>query len=505
MIELILTNACKIIQTLLSNLNKLINFRVRVENKANIYSYQVNNIASQTKLAQRYYQNSQIKHNNEISRKYSINSPGQVKKKNFQDIINKYNGGQHNTPSNSAISGPNYRKPDNFGNKNSSHQSSHQSSIHGSEKHYRIKGPQTTNVQTQKPLVNQRNGKPFSGPRPDIISKSGIKTRTQGRMSNIKTTSNIYNKKQSKPRFAQKGKFTAHGNGNYKRRTSGLSASNKSTPRYVHQKKDPKTPVGVKSYSKQLLERSLNRSGNSRSGALNASKGSRNGPKRRKKQSNQSQSARNKQKVLRKNPQAVKSQTKNANSKSSQKKIIKKNQSKPAGNGRKTSEFKASSRMVARKSSQNPIAVPVQVQAKAMTPKLQHNSRTNVSSSGNHIPSMNTLQSVPKVVPNRVKASPALPVTNSKRTHTKKKKLDTSAPKEEYPRKRNFSPIATANINKNAQKLFEPKNMKAADSKEENDSLGGGSKINVKNGSLMNFGGGSRMADNMSVMSRYHF
>ena len=471
-----------------------------MDNKANIYSYQVNNIASQTKLAQRHYQNSQIKHNNEISRKYTINSPGEAKKKNFQDIINKYNGGQRNTASNSALTGPNFRKTDNNANKTSSQQSS----IPGSEKHFRIKGPQIMNAQIHKPLVNQRNGKPFSGSRPDIVSKSGIKPRTHGGMSNIKTTSNIYNnKKQTKPRFAQKGKFTAHGNATYKRRTSGLSASNKSTPRYIQQKKDLKTPAGVKAYGKQLLERSINRSANSRSGVLNASKGSRNGPKRRKKQPNQSQSNKNKQRSLRKNPQTVKSQTKNTNPKSSQKKILKKHQTKPLGNGRKASEFKASSRMVARKSSQNQIAV--QVQTKAMTPKLQHNSRTNVSSSGNQIPSMNTLQSVPKVLPNRVKASPALPVTNSKRIHTKKKMQEKSAPKEEQARKRNFSPIASANINKNGQKLFESKKMKTAEPIEDNDSLGGGSKINVKNGSLMNFGGGSRMADNMSVMSRYHF
>ena len=75
-----------------------------------------------------------------------------------------------------------------------------------------------------------------------------------------------------------------------------------------------------------------------------------------------------------------------------------------------------------------------------------------------------------------------------------------------YNKKRNFSPLPNNKIYiQNKEQLFKNQQVETHASKqEENDSLGGGSQINSKTGSVLNFGGGSRVADNMSVLSRYY-
>ena len=91
------------------------------------------------------------------------------------------------------------------------------------------------------------------------------------------------------------------------------------------------------------------------------------------------------------------------------------------------------------------------------------------------------------------------------------KKVD----KFDIERKRNFSPIESkkmmsnqifkrpnevVNVTKNnlsGQKIINPSLKQNT-----NDSLGGGSKINTKTGSMLNFGGGSKIPDNLSVISR---
>lgn len=91
-------------------------------------------------------------------------------------------------------------------------------------------------------------------------------------------------------------------------------------------------------------------------------------------------------------------------------------------------------------------------------------------------------------------------------------------PNSKQERKRNFSPIGgqqhagpsqifkktknTINVTRNNLGGSQGKNISDQKAEAAGDSLGGGSKINTKTGSMLNFGGGSRIPDNMSVMSR---
>ena len=68
-------------------------------------------------------------------------------------------------------------------------------------------------------------------------------------------------------------------------------------------------------------------------------------------------------------------------------------------------------------------------------------------------------------------------------------------------KKRNFSPFnQNQNLSQNKNVLF------TKQEEPERDSLGGGSRVNTKTGSMLNFGagGGSKMNDNLSVVSRYY-
>jgi hypothetical protein len=84
-------------------------------------------------------------------------------------------------------------------------------------------------------------------------------------------------------------------------------------------------------------------------------------------------------------------------------------------------------------------------------------------------------------------------------------------------KKRNFSPIESHkkiipnqifNNNKESNNIQRSnidggkKIIRPSNTQNTNDSLGGGSKINTKTGSMLNFGGGSRIPDNLSVISR---
>ena len=104
--------------------------------------------------------------------------------------------------------------------------------------------------------------------------------------------------------------------------------------------------------------------------------------------------------------------------------------------------------------------------------------------------------------------------------HTAKpnKFLVKNNPQPKFERKRNFSPIggqqhagpsqifqkAKQTINVSGNNLGGSQGLTSVDQRADNigDSLGGGSKINTKTGSMLNFGGGSRVPDNVSVMSR---
>lgn len=430
-----------------------------------------------------------------------MNNSNQGKKKNILEIMNKYEGTQPVQKIINQSTNPKFQGLNSFNNKAIGTQQT--------KTYYQVnKGSQPINnnyqIDSKQKILNtsknqthyQKNGKQMISnqnkfnPQQNIKKiypnpKSGTQiyyNRNQLNKTPVKSVNQVY---------SNKGKYSTPLNGSYRRRGSGNPETNKSTPRYNPQNKNKKNQK--KKNFKNAIENRLNRSGKSRSGNLNASKSSRSHNKKNISNSKIS-IKKSSQRKLRKNSKSIKPKNKKINPKSEFKPapVISKN----TNNQNKKQVLKTNSKIIPKTPKQQNISNPR---------KIKQGSQTNVSGSLNDIGSLKTFVKQNSNILVHQNNSPNLPINTSKKKFQPATKNNNQAGKNPEPvKKRNFSPIQSGQINQNGQKLFEQNLKKAGEPKEDNDSLGGGSKINVKNGSIMNFGAGSRIADNMSVMSKYN-